>query len=43
VMPKMFAPGVRAIIKPHPVFAAGLALAFFLFTYVCIFRLVEIF
>ena len=39
VMPGFFAPEVRRLIKPHPVIAVGLALAFVVFSFVCIFRL----
>jgi Mn2+/Fe2+ NRAMP family transporter len=43
VMPRMFAPGVRSIIKPHPVIGAGLLLAFLVFGYFCVFRLIDLF
>lgn len=36
VMPKFFSPGARAVLRPHPVFALGLALAFLVFTYFCV-------
>jgi Mn2+/Fe2+ NRAMP family transporter len=42
VMPRFFAPEVRSIVRPHPIVAVGLALAFLVFTYVCVFRLIEI-
>jgi hypothetical protein len=42
VMPRFFAPEIRSFIKPHPIVAVGLALAFLVFTYVCVFRLIEI-
>jgi Mn2+/Fe2+ NRAMP family transporter len=42
VMPRFFVPEVRSILKPHPIFAFGLAFAFLVFSYVCLFRLIEI-
>ncbi len=39
VMPKFFPPEARRILKPHPVIAVGLALAFLVFTYFCIFQM----
>jgi len=41
VMPGFFAPEHRAVIKPHPVMAAGLALAFAMFSFVCVFKIGE--
>ncbi len=41
VMPRFFSPTVRPLIKPHPVLAVGLVLAFLVFGYVCVFRLGE--
>ncbi len=38
-MPKFFPPEARRILKPHPVIAVGLALAFLVFTYFCIFQM----
>lgn len=43
VMPKMFKGEHRSLIKPHPIMAAGLALAFFMFSFVCISRLGDLF
>lgn len=43
VMPKLFNKDVRPIIKPHPVLAVGLALAFVLFTVVCILSIGDVF
>ena len=39
VMPRFFSPDVRRILRPHPILAAGLALAFILFAYFCIFQM----
>lgn len=39
VMPRFFSPEARQILKPNPIFAIGLALAFVLFGYSCIFQL----
>ncbi|MCP4643760.1 MAG: divalent metal cation transporter [bacterium] len=39
VMPKFFAPKVREILKPHPIFAAGLFLAFAIFSYFCVMQI----
>lgn len=41
VMPKLFSEEVRRILKPSPVFAIGLVLAFLVFGYFCIARLPE--
>jgi len=38
VMPKLFSQEVRRILKPHPIFALGLALAFVVFGYFCVFQ-----
>jgi hypothetical protein len=38
VMPKFFSEEVRKILRPHPIFAAGLLLAFLVFGYFCIVR-----
>ena len=43
VMPSFFAPEHRAAIRPHPILAAGLALAFAVFSFVCIFKMGEAF
>lgn len=39
VMPRFFSPKVRPILKPHPILAFGLGLAFLVFAYVCVFQL----
>lgn len=39
VMPKFFSPDARKILKPNPVFAAGLILAFVMFAYFCVFQI----
>ena len=36
VMPKLFSEEARKILRPHPIFAAGLVLAFVVFGYFCI-------
>ena len=36
IMPRMFAEKVRRILRPSPIIAVGLAVAFILFSYVCI-------
>ena len=41
VMPGMFAADVRRMLRPHPVLAVGLALAFVVFGYVCLFKIGE--
>jgi len=41
VMPKLFNEEARKILRPHPVFAAGLLLAFALFTFFCITQIRE--
>lgn len=43
VMPRFFAEEHRALIKPHPIHAVGLSLAFVVFTFVCVFKLGEYF
>lgn len=43
VMPKLFNKEVRPIIKPHPIMAVGLALAFILFSFVCIYKMGDMF
>ena len=39
VMPRLLSEQARAILRPHPVFAIGLALAFLVFGYFCIFQI----
>lgn len=39
VMPTFFTPKVRPLLKAHPILGVGLALAFFVFAYVCVFQL----
>ncbi len=39
VMPRMFSAEVRRILKPNPVLAVGLVLAFLLFGYFCVFQI----
>jgi len=39
VMPKLFDPEVAKILRPHWVFGAGLAIAFLVFGYFCVFQL----
>lgn len=41
VMPKFFREELRDRVRPHPIMAAGLAAAFLLFGFVCVFKLVE--
>lgn len=41
VMPRFFAPEVRHLVRPHPVIAFGLGLAFVVFSYVCVFQLIR--
>lgn len=41
VMPKFFRPEVARILRPHPILAAGLALAFLVFGFVCVTRIGE--
>lgn len=43
VMPACFRPELRARVRPHPIIAAGLALAFLIFGFVCVFRLGELY
>ncbi|MCC6696270.1 MAG: Nramp family divalent metal transporter [Candidatus Hydrogenedentes bacterium] len=43
VMPRFFSPEVRPSIRAHPVLALGLALAFVVFGYVCLFQLGQAF
>ena len=42
VMPKFFSEEVRKILRPHPIFAAGLLLAFVVFGYFCITQFNEV-
>ncbi|MFO7974766.1 MAG: Nramp family divalent metal transporter [Candidatus Hydrogenedentota bacterium] len=42
VMPKFFSEDVRRILKPHPIFAIGLLLAFVVFGYFCVARFPEV-
>jgi Mn2+/Fe2+ NRAMP family transporter len=35
-MPKMLSPEARKILKPHPIFAAGLIATFLFFVYICV-------
>ncbi|GMW03047.1 MAG: hypothetical protein AMXMBFR84_41830 [Candidatus Hydrogenedentota bacterium] len=42
VMPRFFPPELRLVLKPSPILAAGLSLAFVIFSFVCVFRLGEI-
>jgi len=39
VMPRFFPPEARRILRPSPIIAAGLALAFVVFAYFCIFQM----
>ncbi len=39
VMPKLFSQEARRILKPNPIFAVGLILAFVMFTYFCVFQI----
>jgi Mn2+/Fe2+ NRAMP family transporter len=39
VMPKFFRPEIAKILRPHPILAAGLLLAFVVFSFVCVFRI----
>jgi len=41
VMPRMFSDEVRPLLRAHKVFAVGLALAFVLYTFFCIYKLIE--
>lgn len=41
VMPRMFKPELRAKVKAHPILGLGLASAFLLFGFVCVFKLSE--
>jgi Mn2+/Fe2+ NRAMP family transporter len=43
VMPKFFAKEHRLALKPHPILAVGLASAFILFSFVCIFKMGDMF
>ena len=43
VMPRFFSPEVRPKVKANPVLALGLALAFIVFSYVCLFQLSQAF
>lgn len=43
VMPKLFQEEAREILRPHWIFAVGLALAFFVFGYFCLFQIPFIF
>ncbi len=42
VMPKMLNDEANRILKPHPVFAVGLAIAFIVFGYFCVFQLPKV-
>lgn len=41
VMPKFFREELRHLVKPHPIIGVGLAAAFLLFGFVCVFKLVD--
>ena len=41
VMPQFFSEDARRILKPHPIFAFGLLLAFVVFGYFCVARFPE--
>ena len=41
VMPRFFREELRPLVKPGPVIAVGLAAAFLLFGFVCVFKLSE--
>lgn len=43
VMPKLFSEEAREVVRPHWIFAAGLALAFLVFGYFCIFQIPYVF
>jgi hypothetical protein len=39
VMPKLLSKEAKSILKPHWIFAAGLIVAFLVFSYFCIFQI----
>lgn len=43
VMPRMFSPEARPILRANYVLGAGLVLAFLVYTYFCVFRLLQLF
>ena len=43
VMPKLFSDAAREVVCPHWIFAAGLALAFLVFGYFCLFQMPYVF